>query len=81
MEKPICLTLSPAAADPEVKLESLLCGILASLDHGDVTEAEEERLRGRGSDMECLVCDAAPQLCLNNPAAMLNHRVCAHAFL
>lgn len=51
MEKPICLTLSPAAADPEVKLESLLCGILASLDRADVTEAEE-RLRGGGSDME-----------------------------
>lgn len=55
MEKPICLTLSPAAADPEVKLESLLCVILASLDHEDMTEAEKQ-LWGRGSTRDYIWC-------------------------
>lgn len=46
MEKPICLAFSPAAADPEVKLESLLCVILASLDRENMTGAEKQLRAG-----------------------------------
>lgn len=67
MEKPICLAFSPAAADPEVRQESLLCIISASLDREDMTGAPIRITLGTRQ---------GTPLCLNEPAASAEVRFC-----